>query len=149
MRHSRDRHRQRVPALADSWHWRPRADRLALHPARHPHRRETAKSGPGAGGGGGAVGVCRDCTPVPRRIPGLRGRAAVEVIGPRSPLSVAICTTRPWNIRYMLSAAASLSAGDELLVVLDVADADCADLADELGRRGARLLRNGSNRGLS
>ncbi|HUD36007.1 MAG TPA: glycosyltransferase [Streptosporangiaceae bacterium] len=73
----------------------------------------------------------------------------MEVIGPRSPLSVAICTNRPWNIRYMLSAAASLSAGDELLVVLDVADADCADLADELGRRGARLLRNGSNRGLS
>jgi glycosyltransferase involved in cell wall biosynthesis len=73
----------------------------------------------------------------------------VEVIDPRPPLSVAICTNRPWNTRYMLTAAASLSAGDELLVVLDVADGDCADLADELGRRGARVLRNRGNRGLS
>jgi glycosyltransferase involved in cell wall biosynthesis len=73
----------------------------------------------------------------------------VEVTGPRPPLSVAICTNRPWNIRHMLSAAASLSPGDELLVVLDVADADCGDVADELGRREARVLRNGSNRGLS
>jgi len=64
-------------------------------------------------------------------------------------LSVAICTNRPGNRRYMLSTCASLAPGDELLVVLDVADADGAELAAELNRRGTRVLRNSANLGLS
>lgn len=64
-------------------------------------------------------------------------------------LSVAICTNRPGNRRHMLSTLASLAPGDELLVVLDVADTDGEDLAAELRRRGARILRNGANLGLS
>jgi glycosyltransferase involved in cell wall biosynthesis len=75
----------------------------------------------------------------------------VEVTGARLTLalSVAICTNRPQNSRYVLSAMASLAPGDELIVVLDVGDADCVDLASELTGQGARVLRNGANRGLS
>lgn len=65
-------------------------------------------------------------------------------------LSVAICTNRPRNIGNIVAAADSLAAGDELLVVLDIAPQDApAGLSAQLYRPGVRMLPNGANRGLS
>jgi hypothetical protein len=65
-------------------------------------------------------------------------------------LSVAICTNRPRNIGNIVAVADSLAAGDELLVMLDIAPRDApAGLSAELDRPGIRMLPNGANRGLS
>lgn len=67
-----------------------------------------------------------------------------------TPLSIAVCSNRPWNLESGGRLLESTADGDEVLLVVDLEPGpDETDLLTEMSSRGVRVLINGANCGLA